>query len=194
MFHPQVFGIHPIWKESSPFDFRMEIVLDNYKISLHRMWVKADCAMPVINGISPQYFAEGLKEGVIYDKLDIPILYTGAILLAHTKLNDYGIRPEAEEGLPCFCYKSVYEYIFENGILITTIDHSRSMLRIRKNIDFGYRDWNKKRDQRCIERFMKTSFVGDYKKVSKKKTDEYLCEMRKLYKDSPCIMVEMNNL
>lgn len=191
--HPQVFGILPVWKESSHFDFSMNFKLDEYKLTMNQMWVEADCAMPVINGIAPQYKTKNEQEGVIYDSLNIPIQYTGAILMAHTKVNVYGIVPEEQETLPCFCYKVVYEYIFENGILITTIDHSRAMVRIRKNLDLGYRDWNKKRDRRCIQQFIKTSLVGDYKLPrSKKKKEAYMSLMRAMYKEDAGISLAIN--
>lgn len=191
--HPLVFGILPVWKDSSPFDFELQISLDNYKIALHEMWVEADCALPIINGILPKYVSRHERDGALYDKLNIPIQYTGAILMAHTLVNDYGIQRSEGQNYPCFCYKVVYEYIFENGILITTIDHSRAMIRIRKNLDLGYRDIKKKRDLKCIQQFIKTSLVGDYKQLKRrKKLENYLSNMRELYKEHPCISLEIN--
>lgn len=193
MIHPSVFGILPLWKDSSPFDFSMKVTLDNYKITLDQMWVDADCMMPVINGVAPKVqFEEKQSQGVTYEDLDVQILYTGSILVANTLVNDYDMEVPEGEKYPCFCYKVVYEYVFENGILITTIDHSRAMLRIRKNLDLGYRYLNKKRDRRCIEQFIKTSLVGDYKlKKNKKKKELYLAQMRSLYKERPDVKVEM---
>lgn len=191
--HPLVFGILPVWKESSPFDFNLHISLENYKIALCQMWVEADCALPKINGILPKYISNHGKDGALYDKLNIPLQYSGAILMANSLVNDYGIQPEQGKSHPCFSYKVVYEYIFENGILITTIDHSRAMIRIRKNLDLGYRNLTKMRDFKCIEQFVKTSMVGDYKPLkSKKKQERYFTKMRELYKEDPCIRVEIN--
>lgn len=191
--HPLVFGILPVWKESSPFDFNLQISLENYKMALHQMWVEADCALPMINGILPKYTSSHGRDGALYDKLNIPLQYSGAILMANSFVNDYGIQLEQGQKYPCYCYKVVYEYIFENGILITTIDHSRAMIRIRKNLDLGYRDLTKKRDFKCIEQFIKTSLVGDYKpSKSKKKQENYFSKMRDLYKEHPCIRVELN--
>ncbi len=193
IFHPVVLGISPVWKMNSPYDFDLRMELDNYKISLRQMWVHSDCVMPIVNEVVPKYGALEKKEGVLYNNLDIPIQYTGAILMAHTLVNDYGVHIIEGQKYPCYCYKVVYEYVFENGILITTIDHSRAMLRIRKNIDLGYRNLNKKRDMRCIQQFVKSSFIGNYKVTkSKKKLEDYLANMRELYKDNPCIEVKIN--
>lgn len=192
IFHPLVFSILPVWKDSSPFDFTLDFKVDNYKIELCSMWLEVDCTLPVINGVVPKPTVMNNHEGVIYEKLAIPVQYTGAVLMANTIVNDYDITPDDRGIYPCFCYKVVYEYIFENGILITTIDHSRAMLRIRKNLDLGYRDWNKKRDKRCINQFIKTSFVGNYKKKRNKKREEYLANMCKLYKENPGISLEIN--
>jgi len=190
--HPVVFGILPVWRDSSPFEYRMKLQLESYKLSLKDFWVYVDCALPVINGAAPRIGTCGETSGYEYQHMNVPILYSGAVLAARTLVNDYGIEREEGECAPCFCYKEVYELIFDHGILITTIDHSRDMKRVRKNIDLGYRDWNKKRDQRCIRHFIKNSMVGDYKITkSKKKEEKYLAQMRADYRVNDALQVEI---
>ena len=37
------------------------------------------------------------------------------------------------------------------------------MKRVRMNLNCGYRTLDKKKDVRCIQKFIRESFVGDYK-------------------------------
>ena len=192
MIHPVVFGILPVWKDTSPFEFELKLKLDNYKLSLQNLWVHVDCALPVINQVSPNPAVRHNINGYEYQELQVPALYSGAVMVANTLVDSYGSEVEENEPYPCFCYKQIYELVFDHGILITTIDHSRDMRRIRKNIDLGYRDWNKKRDRRCIEHFIQNSLIGDYKPVkSIKKQERYLASMRAEYRENPVAQVEI---
>lgn len=92
--------------------------------------------------------------------LMIPNTYSGSIVIGR------GIITTEYQALgkekPCYCYEEVIELIFSQGILVTTINHSRAMKRVRMNLDCGYRTLNKKKDVRCIEKFLRDSFVGEY--------------------------------
>jgi len=115
-----------------------------------------------------------------YYDINQPLHYTGSITIADDFVKDYSMNDTGQA--PCFCYKCILELIFEDGILITTIDHSRDMLRIRKNIELGLRSLSKKRDFRCIEHFIKSTFIGNYKPFSSpKKSKKYLNKMKKQY-------------
>ena len=75
--------------------------------------------------------------------------------------------------------------------MITTIDHSKAMLRVRKNIDKGYRDLGKFRDRKCIDQFIRTSLLGTYRKThSLRKKMKCLDRMKDLYLNYPSIRVE----
>jgi hypothetical protein len=88
------------------------------------------------------------------------VSYNGAILIGSKPVKEYAMKGENPT---CFSYQNVMELIFEDGILITSVDHSKKMLRIRKNIELGLRNLTVNRDIRCIRRFMNSSFIGDYK-------------------------------
>lgn len=90
--------------------------------------------------------------------LKIGLTYSGGIIIARDFVESYGNFEE----YPCYCYKRVFELIFEDGRLVTSIDHSKAMTRIRKNIEKGLRDIRSKKDYKCIQRFIKESFVKNY--------------------------------
>lgn len=91
--------------------------------------------------------------------------YTGGIILATDFIESFGNA----DIFPCYCYQKVMELIFNEGTLITTIDHSKAMIRIRKNIIKGLRDIHNKKDNRCIRKFIKDSLVGNYTRTLKRK-------------------------
>ncbi len=94
-------------------------------------------------------------------ELMIPNAYSGSIVIGRGLIdNDYLLQVN---GIPCYGYEEVIELIFSQGILVTTINHSRAMKRVRMNLDCGYRTLDKKKDVRCIQKFLRDSFVGDYK-------------------------------
>lgn len=94
-------------------------------------------------------------------ELMIPNVYSGSIVIGRGLIaNDYLLQVN---DIPCYGYEEVIELIFSQGILVTTINHSRSMKRVRMNLDCGYRTLDKKKDVRCIQKFLRDSFVGDYK-------------------------------
>lgn len=94
-------------------------------------------------------------------ELMIPNIYSGSIVIGKGLIaNDY--LSHSNE-IPCYGYEEVIELIFSQGILVTTINHSRAMKRVRMNLDCGYRTLDKKKDVRCIQKFLRDSFVGDYK-------------------------------
>ena len=97
--------------------------------------------------------------------LSVLLPCTGGIIIAKDFVESFG----NEDIFPGYCYRKVIELIFKEGILITSIDHSKAMLKIRKNIVKGLRDIHNKRDNRCIRKFMKESLVGNYTKTMKKK-------------------------
>ena len=91
------------------------------------------------------------------ENLHISLNYTGSMLLSRELLDAY------EESRACYGYKKFLELIFVQGRLRTCIDHSRSMYRIRKNLETGLRDMSNSKDARCILHFIDELFVGKYK-------------------------------
>lgn len=141
--HPSALGLLPITKASLQFSFSCSYQVDDYRL--------------VLTGMELTDEKNRMQKEI---KTGIQTVYNGAVLLGSGLVKEYYLKGDK---LACFSYQNVLELVFENGILITTVDQSKAMLRIRKNIELGLRNLNNNRDLRCIKRFMATSFVGDYK-------------------------------
>lgn len=85
------------------------------------------------------------------------VKYSGGVLIAKDLLEEY------KEYEDLFSYETVLELIFKNGCLITTVDHSKAMLRIRRNLEQGLRSLTKARDRICIKRFLNRTMICDYR-------------------------------
>lgn len=83
--------------------------------------------------------------------------YSGGILLVR------GLLPEYEAYEDIFSYETVLELIFKKGCLITTVDHSKAVLRVRKNLEKGLRSMNSVRDRHCIRAFLHRTVICDYR-------------------------------
>ncbi len=174
--HPVVFDILMCSKDSLQQPFSCSFQVNHYKLEL--------TLLSLLGRENSDFILEK------YHFNQESIAYNGAILIGDTPVKEYSFQ---EEKIACFSYKNVYELIFEDGSLITTIDLSRAMLRIRKNIELGLRSLSKKRDIRCISRFMNTSFVGDYRTFSSTgKRFRYLKEMKADYKNKTVSFLREN--
>jgi hypothetical protein len=164
--HPAVFEPEAITEESLNLDFSCDFSIQNNRLMLDFM-MKA-----------PEGEDYGVESGEGAVLKSIPVLYNGAILIGREPVTEYLLQ---ENRLPYFSYKQVYELVFNNGVLVTTVEHSRAMFRIRKNLELGLRSLAAKRDVRCIRRFMNSSFIGDYRLLSTGKRLKYLKELKDLY-------------
>ncbi len=169
---PDIFGISPTWTNDKNFDYISIYEIKEYQLYLKSFTVTSDRGFPTINGVEPEScLAEKGIQTVQYKNIMVPVKFTGAIIIGNTLIKNYGLNDD----IPCYSYKLVRELIFQDGKLVTTIDHSKDMLRIRKNLDLGLRSLNKARDVKCITHYIKSSFVGDYahpdkiKKMKRKK-------------------------
>lgn len=183
IFNPDIFGISPIWTDDPNFGYSSIFEVREYQLYIKSLTIAADRVYPFINGVEPRFlYAENGVETVEYPEIMVPIKFTGAIVIGSGFLKNYGIG----EDIPCYSYKTVRELIFQEGRLVTTIDHSKAMLRIRKNLDLGLRDLKKPRDVNCIRHFIKSSFVGDYEhpdkvgKHSQKKKLQFSAYLQKI--------------
>lgn len=159
IFDPNHLGISPIWSDDINFGYSCIYEIKEYQLYLKNLILTSDRVYPIIGGVEPKLLSsENGVETVEYDEIMVPVKFTGAVIIGGTFLKSYG----AEDEMPCYSYKTVRELIFQEGKVVTSIDHSKAMLRIRKNLDLGLRDLNKKRDVNCIRHFLKSSFVGDY--------------------------------
>jgi hypothetical protein len=159
IFEPEYFKISPIWSNDENYAYNCMFCLNDYQLYLKSLIVSSDRGFPEINGILPEtYSSEKGIQTVQYNNIMEPIKYTGSMIIATQVVKTYSVNSE----IPCYSYKCVKEMVFSEGRLITAIDHSKAMLRIRKNLDMGLRSLDKKRDVKCIQHFIMTSFAGNY--------------------------------
>lgn len=165
IFQPENFHISPTWSDDKEFICINQFNLDNYQLYLKNLIVSSDRVYPEINGVCPEpYNLEQGKNAVQYSGIMEVVEYTGSMIIATQLVKKYTDSSDD----PCFSYKIVKELVFREGKLVTTIDHSKAMIRIRKNLDLGLRSLDKKRDIKCIQRFIMSSFAGNYKKADKR--------------------------
>ena len=171
IFHPEYFGISPTWANDSNFQYKCLFELKDHQLYLKSFQVTSDRGYPVINDVKPEIVSSNQElETVQYINVNEPIEYSGAIMFANSLVKDYRIQYHLDMNNPlCFSYKFVGELIFEEGRLITSVNHNKAMRRIRRNIDLGLRSLDKKQDVKCIIKFIKVSFIGDYQPQEKKK-------------------------
>jgi len=190
--HPAAFGLLPLALASLQYSFNSSFHIEDYRLTLDKIIIS--------NG------EIGSFEGVKTDANEKPFLfqyttiaYNGSILIGANQLKEYNIKEcnkkeynkkecnkkeynLKENKMNCFSYQSVFELVFEDGILITTIDKSKAMSRIRKNIELGLRSLSKSRDVRLIQHFINSSLVGDYKPFRRDSSRlKYLKEMKNEY-------------
>jgi hypothetical protein len=99
------------------------------------------------------------------------VRYSGGILIVKDCLEEYA---EYED---MYSYKTVLELIFKDGCLMTSVDHSKAVLRIRKNLEQGLRNLNRGRDRHCIYTFMHRTVICDYRQ------SRYAYNKKKLFRN-----------
>lgn len=163
IYNPMDSFVHMVWPSTDSIEYENAYRIDERNIILESALIRtntSNISFTEINSISPKVIEDGNIRTVRYDNINLPLNYTGALIILKDFIDKYGF----EIDYPCYCYRNVIELIFNDGCLITTIDHSRAMLKIRKNIDAGLRNPKVKKDIKCINRFIKSSFIGEYKK------------------------------
>lgn len=167
--HPAAFDLLPMSKASLQCSFQSEFHIEKFQLYLDDL---------IIHPSEPSE-----KE---YKFQDCPVVYHGAILIGANPLKEYYLKGSTKPA--SFSYEDVIELVFEEGILITSIDQSKSMSRIRKNLELNLRNLTKGRDLRCINRFMNSAFVGDYNDYKLPILRmKYLQDMREDYKNKNLI-------
>ncbi|MDD3174586.1 MAG: hypothetical protein PHF63_13160 [Herbinix sp.] len=173
--HPAALGLLPLTNASLQSSFSCDFHMENYRLILDNITLLNE-DLSKLSGIS----MEGGNKKIAFNGCKVS--YSGTVLIASDQVKEYYMNGQS---LACFSYQKVLELVFEDGILITTIDQSKAMQRIRKNIELGLRSLNKSRDLRCIKRFINSSFVGDYKTfLLANNRLKYLKEMKKDYMDT----------
>jgi len=163
--HPAVFDILPLTSDSLESSFECSLKVIGYCLQIKSLTIFKE---------TTEGFGDDMQLpfGVPYVFQDKPISYSGTILIGDSPIPEYSIKIGKEN---CYFYKRVLELVFEEGNLITTIDHSKAMSRIRKNIELGFRSLTNNWDVRCISHFINSTFLGDYRPFSSvKKRLKYL--------------------
>ena len=88
----------------------------------------------------------------MYKNVNLQIKYSGKILVGDDFIRDYYIHIGYQRA---WAYKTLIEFVFEDGNLIETIDHSDIAERLRKEIDDGRRF---KEERKNIPFFVADSF------------------------------------
>lgn len=169
--HPAAIGLMPISHSSLQCLYSSSFHIEDYRLFLDKLVIQGTDNTNLAGTNEKQYEFNGCA-----------VSYNGAILLGSRMVREYTMKSEKTAS---FSYQNVLELVFEDGVLITTVDHSKKMLRIRKNIELGLRDLSVNRDVRCIRRFLNSSFIGDYKPFYLTANRlKYLKDMRKDYQNS----------
>lgn len=160
--HPSALNLLPLTKTSILLPFSVALHIENYQLYLDAL------VLHHADGSENRYEFEHRK-----------VFYNGTILIGSGLIKEYNMNDTKPT---CFSYQNVKELVFHDGALTTTVEQSRAMLRIRKNLELGLRTLDKSRDLRCINRFMNSSFIGDYKpfKLSVNRI-RYLQDMKAKY-------------
>ena len=90
-----------------------------------------------------------------YDNVNLMIPYTGKILLRDKFLPEYYIHMGFQQA---FAYETLVEFVFENGKLIETIDHSDTVEKMRESMNL-----EELVDRNDVNKFVNDSFSLDYK-------------------------------
>jgi hypothetical protein len=167
--HPTAIGLLPMTKTSLQCSFSTLFHILDFQLMLDNL---------VLNNQE--------AEERYYEFDHCKVSYNGAILIGADLVKEYY---QKSGKLSCFSYQKVFELVFEDGILITAIDQSKAMSRIRKNLELGLRSLSKSRDLQCINRFISSSFVGDYKvfRIPHSRV-KYLKGMKNDYRDTKIII------
>lgn len=155
----------PIWK-SYAGDVIASYDLQNYMLTLQDLILDKHLMKENEKFYDQIPSVDLITGNKVFDKLNCPVNYTGHIVVAKDVVDTFSY----DEGLseyPCFCYKEVYELCFDQGALVTSIDHSKAMVRIRKNIEKGLRNVKNQKDIRCINKFLNQTFCHDFERNRK---------------------------
>lgn len=152
--HPTALGLLPLTTASLQATFSCTFHIEAYHLFLDKLILSNSD-----NGTPGASKADMNEKQYVFQ--NCPIAYNGAVLIGTNKGKEYSLKGNKPA---CFSYQNVLELVFEDGVLITTIDQSRAMSRVRKNLELGLRSLTDNRDNRCINRFLNSSFIGDYKR------------------------------
>ena len=94
----------------------------------------------------------------LYSGVHLLIPYTGKLLLGRDFLQEYYIHMGFQQP---FAYKTLMEFVFEEGIPLDAIDHSDTAEELRKTIDLQDSRWAL--GIKSVSQFVNDCFSLDYK-------------------------------
>lgn len=160
-FKPIQFGITPLSVGTACWaGYWCEYDISEEGIVLKNLYINSkDNNYPPINGVE----AEGEDKDFkymghhLYKNVGIPIKYTGKILVGKDFLREYYIHMGYQRA---WAYQTLVEFIFEDGSLLDTVDHSQMAEKLREEIK---KDTGKPKPyiEQDIPRFVKNSFSLD---------------------------------
>lgn len=170
--HPSALDILPLTQIALSTPFISSFSIMDYQLKLDKLMIGSSETLNIIGN-------KVLGSELYYEFNRLSVIYSGSILIAKDLIKEHHLCPEEPA---CFSYLKVLELVFEDGVLITTIDQSKAMQRIRKNLELGLRNLNNNRDLRCIRRFINSSIIGDYKGFRRNGTRmKYIKNMKNKY-------------
>ena len=89
-----------------------------------------DDEYPVFNGVAP--IQSEWHSMMVYKDLNLFMNYTGKIVLGRGFINKYYIHMGFQQA---WAYEEVIELVFENGVVVNTINHNETVSRIREEHD-----------------------------------------------------------
>ncbi len=154
-----------IWKSYSG-DVIASYDLIDYKLTLEDLILDKNLMKDNESFCGQEPTIDMVNGNKVFEKLGYPLTYTGGIIIAKDIAETFHYGESLSE-YPCYCYQNVYELIFDQGILIMSVDHSKAMHRIRKNVEKGLRNLKNQKDMRCIQNFLHETFCKSYERNRK---------------------------
>lgn len=135
-FKPEDYGIIPEGLDTACWaGFWCEYSISEEGIFLKNFYVNSkDGNYPEINGVTPVKKKLEILYGryQLYKDVNLKIPYTGRILIGKDFLREYYIHMGYQRA---WAYKVLKELIFQEGILVEEISHSRKAKELREQID-----------------------------------------------------------
>ena len=175
VFHPQDYGLIPHSSGSTCWrGYWCEYEIADDRLYLQDLYLyNRDGNYPDCNGIpstGPKYKKADFHSELSYvlatafhhhryADINLFIPYSGRILAGANPLGDYSINMGFQRP---FAYETLIEFIFEEGILLATVNQSDAAKQFRASIDLNDLKWQY--GSADIEQFVEDSFSLDYRK------------------------------
>lgn len=141
LFYPGHYGLSPVMASTACYrGYIVHFALSSSQLILERLYVQLvkkledgyeDEKGPQINGVSPRFDKEVMFNNR-YEELNLPLSYTGGLLLVKDPLNEFAFHRVWE-------YSTVLELIFEAGELKEEFDRSDSVEHLRNSIATSFK-------------------------------------------------------